>query len=108
MACVVARMWASLKAPSKLDPRCPEVPKETCCEGSAGSGSVVKYAVTRAATSIRSSGLAGCPARLELMALILARIAYRGRSAASGGAGLLSPRPGRDTVTDRTGRPEFT
>ncbi len=41
IAWVVARMCASLKAPSRLDPRCPDVPNATCCAGSSGSGRVV-------------------------------------------------------------------
>ena len=38
MACVMARMWASLKVPSKGLPRWPLVPKETAWAGFAGSG----------------------------------------------------------------------
>src|SRR5258705_11575025 len=30
IAWVVARMWASLNAASRLEPRCPDVPKTTC------------------------------------------------------------------------------
>ncbi len=30
MACVVARMCASLNAASRLEPRCPDVPNATC------------------------------------------------------------------------------
>ena len=42
MACVVATMWASLKDPSRLDPRWPDVPNTTCWAGSDGSGTVLK------------------------------------------------------------------
>ena len=38
MAWVVARMCASLKALSRLDPRWPDVPNTTCCKGFSGSG----------------------------------------------------------------------
>jgi len=38
IARVIAVMCASLKAPSRLEPRWPEVPKTTCWSGSAGSG----------------------------------------------------------------------
>ena len=38
IACVVATMWSSLKASRRLEPRCPEVPKETRCAATAGSG----------------------------------------------------------------------
>jgi len=40
MACVVATMWASLKAPSREDPRCPEVPKATFWAGLSTSGTM--------------------------------------------------------------------
>ena len=38
MACVVARMWSSLKLDRSEEPRWPEVPKATRCPRSAGSG----------------------------------------------------------------------
>jgi len=38
IACVVARMWASLNAVSRLEPRCPDVPKATCWSTFSGSG----------------------------------------------------------------------
>ena len=38
MAAVVATMWASLKAVSREEPRCPEVPKTTFWVGTVGSG----------------------------------------------------------------------
>ena len=38
MAWVMARMWASLKAVSSEEPRCPEVPKATRWAATAGSG----------------------------------------------------------------------
>ncbi len=38
IASVVARMWASLKAPRNAEPRWPEVPKATRWAGSDGSG----------------------------------------------------------------------
>ena len=38
IACVTARMWASLKERERDDPRWPDVPKATRCEGSDGSG----------------------------------------------------------------------
>ena len=38
IACVVAAMCASLNAVSRLDPRCPEVPKATCWSGLVGIG----------------------------------------------------------------------
>ncbi len=41
MAWVVARMCASLNAPSRLEPRCPEVPNATCWAMSSGSGWIV-------------------------------------------------------------------
>ena len=48
IACVVAAMWSSLNDSRSALPRWPEVPKATCCDGSAGSGCSVKYAVTSA------------------------------------------------------------
>ena len=38
MAWVVARMWASLNAVLRLDPRCPEVPNATIWSGFVASG----------------------------------------------------------------------
>ena len=38
MACVMATMWASLNEVFRDEPRCPEVPKETRCSGTFGSG----------------------------------------------------------------------
>ena len=38
IAWLVAAMWSSLNARSSDEPRCPEVPKATCCAGSATSG----------------------------------------------------------------------
>ena len=38
MACVVAAIWRSLKAVSRLEPRCPEVPNTTLWSGLLGSG----------------------------------------------------------------------
>jgi len=37
-AWTTARMWSSLKESERDDPRCPEVPKDTRCPGSSGSG----------------------------------------------------------------------
>ena len=42
IACVTARMWASLNEPLKADPRCPDVPNVTRCAGLAGSGRSLK------------------------------------------------------------------
>jgi hypothetical protein len=41
IACVVATMCASVNAPVRLEPRCPEVPKATRCAGSSRSGQLV-------------------------------------------------------------------
>ena len=38
VACVMATMWASLNEVFRDEPRCPEVPKETRCSGTFGSG----------------------------------------------------------------------
>jgi hypothetical protein len=38
MACVVARMWSSLNVAVNADPRCPDVPNNTRCPASPGSG----------------------------------------------------------------------
>ena len=38
IAWVVAMMWSSLNAPSRLEPRWPDVPKTTCWAGFSGSG----------------------------------------------------------------------
>jgi hypothetical protein len=38
IACVVARMWSSLNVAVNADPRCPDVPNDTRCAGSPGSG----------------------------------------------------------------------
>ena len=38
IACVVAAMCASLKAPSRLEPRWPDVPNTTIWSGLVGSG----------------------------------------------------------------------
>ena len=38
MAWLVAAMWSSLKAHRSDDPRCPEVPNATRCDGTDGSG----------------------------------------------------------------------
>ena len=38
MAWVVARMWASLNAVLRLDPRCPDVPNTTISSGFVASG----------------------------------------------------------------------
>ena len=38
IAWVVARMWSSLNVAVKADPRCPDVPNDTRCTGSPGSG----------------------------------------------------------------------
>ena len=56
-------MWASLKAARNADPRWPDVPNATRCAGSDGSGRISSYARRRAATSTRSDGRAGWPAR---------------------------------------------
>ena len=37
-ACVIAAMWSSLNDRRNAEPRWPDVPKETCCPGSAGLG----------------------------------------------------------------------
>ena len=50
IAWLMARMCASLKALLKAEPRCPEVPKATRCDGTAGSGRPEKYAVTNRGT----------------------------------------------------------
>src|SRR4051794_39452215 len=60
-------MCASLYDVSRLVPRCPLVPKATCWSTLSGSGSSVKYAVTRCATSTRSEGWARVPARGSAM-----------------------------------------
>src|SRR3954454_6044230 len=59
----MARMCASLKAPSRLEPRCPDVPKTTFWAGFATSGVMSSYALSMASTWTRSSGCAGWPAR---------------------------------------------
>ena len=41
IAWVVARMWSSLNVAVKADPRCPDVPKDTRCATSPGSGCTV-------------------------------------------------------------------
>src|SRR5207249_3167920 len=56
-------MWSELNVEVSADPRCPEVPNETRCAGTEGSGRSAKYAVTSRATSTRSCCCAGCPAR---------------------------------------------
>ena len=35
---MIAAMWVSVNAASRLEPRWPLVPKTTCCAGSSGSG----------------------------------------------------------------------
>ena len=38
IAWVVARMWSSLNVAVNADPRCPDVPNDTRCAASPGSG----------------------------------------------------------------------
>ena len=56
-------MWVSLNAVFRLDPRCPRCRTRPAGRGSSGSGCRCSRRSTRAATSTRSSGWAGCPAR---------------------------------------------
>src|ERR1019366_988036 len=55
-------MWSSLKALLNAEPRCPDVPNATRCEGTAGSGLPAKYAVTSRGTFASIDGAAVLPA----------------------------------------------
>src|SRR5262245_50431192 len=66
MACVMARMWASVNVPCSDEPRWPLVPKLTNWLGSLGSGRRSKYSRSSRARSTRSCIGAGWPARGEI------------------------------------------
>src|SRR5688572_10238667 len=55
-------MCASLKLRRSDEPRCPDVPNDTCCAGSNGSGASPSYAASSSATSTCSSAGTGLPA----------------------------------------------
>src|SRR6478735_10961569 len=72
MAWLMARICCSLKEFLREDPRWPDVPKATWCAWLSGSGSCVKYAVTRRGRFCSSSLGAGLPASgCRAMAAIL-------------------------------------
>src|SRR5450755_1248960 len=58
----MASTCASLKLLSNEVPRWPDVPKDTRCAGTEGSGRKLKYAATSFATSTNCGPFAGCPA----------------------------------------------
>ncbi len=58
----MASTCVSLNVPAVGVPRCPEVPKETRCPGSAGSGVTWWYAASRPATSINIDASGRVPA----------------------------------------------
>src|SRR5436309_15466734 len=69
IACVMARMWASVNVPWEGVPRCPLVPKLTSWLGSLRSGWRSKYCFSSRAGSINISRGAGLPARGDTVAV---------------------------------------
>src|SRR5215469_129058 len=77
MACVIARIWASVNEPRKGEPRCPLVPNTTSCSASSRSGRRAKYSRSRWARSTSISLDAGLPAKGEM---VMARTSSRHRT----------------------------
>src|SRR5215469_13988114 len=110
MACVIARMWASVKDPCSGEPRCPLVPKLTSWLGSSRSGRRSKYSRSSRAGSINISFGGGLPASGEIV-IGRSSLGYRAGLGIPDVGGILGDRtiarelPGTGDIEDGFARP---